>query len=122
MPVNAARHTLSPATISNSVPVRARKTRIKCDACSPLSEAVLWSQLSAIQRRRVILRYCPSSSLAFCFAGQKHFGGRFWRPPNVLPVTLPAYFFLAAFLAAFFAGFFAAAFLVAIVLFSLFRF
>jgi hypothetical protein len=32
----------------------------------------------------------------------------------VLPVTLPAYFFLAAFLAAFFAGFFAAAFLVAI--------
>jgi hypothetical protein len=46
---------------------------------------------------------------------QKHFGGRFWRPPNVLPVTLPAYFFFAVFLAAFFAGFFATAFLVAIV-------
>jgi hypothetical protein len=46
---------------------------------------------------------------------QKHFGGRFWRPPIVLPVTLPAYFFFAAFLAAFFAGFFATAFLVAIV-------
>jgi hypothetical protein len=46
---------------------------------------------------------------------QKHFGGRFWRPPIVLPVTLPAYFFFAVFLAAFFAGFFATAFLVAIV-------
>src|ERR1700685_3413559 len=45
---------------------------------------------------------------------QKHLGGRFWRPPRVLPVTLPAYFFFAVFLAAFFAGFFATAFLVAI--------
>lgn len=53
---------------------------------------------------------------------QKHLGGRFWRPPSVLPVTLPAYFFFAAFLAAFFAGFLATAFLVAIVLFSLCRF
>jgi hypothetical protein len=49
---------------------------------------------------------------------QKHIGGRFWRPPIVLPVTLPAYFFFAAFLAAFFAGFFATAFLVAIVFYS----
>jgi uncharacterized membrane protein YccC len=46
--------------------------------------------------------------------GQKHIGGRFWRPPIVLPVALSAYFFFAVFLAAFFAGFFAAAFLVAI--------
>jgi hypothetical protein len=46
---------------------------------------------------------------------QKHLGGRFWRPPSVLPVTLPAYFFFAVFLAAFFAGFLATAFLVAIV-------
>jgi hypothetical protein len=52
---------------------------------------------------------------------QKHFGGRFWRPPNVLPVALRSYFFFVAFLAAFFAGFFATAFLVAIVLFSLCR-
>src|ERR1700685_805107 len=52
---------------------------------------------------------------------QKHIGGRFWRPPIVLPVTLPAYFFFAVFLAAFFAGFFATAFLVAIFLFSLCR-
>jgi hypothetical protein len=49
---------------------------------------------------------------------QKHLGGRFWRPPSVLPVTLPAYFFFAVFLAAFFAGFFATAFLVAIVFYS----
>jgi hypothetical protein len=46
---------------------------------------------------------------------QKHLGGRFGRPPSVLPVVLLAYFFFAAFLAAFFAGFLATAFLVAIV-------
>jgi hypothetical protein len=49
-----------------------------------------------------------------CGVAQKHIGGRFWRPPIVLPVTLLAYFFFAVFLAAFFAGFFATAFLVAI--------
>jgi hypothetical protein len=41
--------------------------------------------------------------------------GTLARPPIVLPVALPGYFFFAAFLAAFFAGFFATAFLVAIV-------
>jgi hypothetical protein len=46
--------------------------------------------------------------------GAKHIGGRFWRPPIVLPVALLTYFFFAVFLAAFFAGFFATAFLVAI--------
>src|SRR6204780_284809 len=56
----------------------------------------------------------PHQPWRFSFP-QKPIGGRFWRPPIVLPVTLPAYFFFAVFLAAFFAGFFATAFLVAIV-------
>jgi hypothetical protein len=47
---------------------------------------------------------------------RKHEGGRFMRPPSVLPVST-AYFFLAAFFAGFLAAFLAA-FFVAMVFYS----
>src|SRR5215470_951336 len=50
--------TRSPATMSYSLPGCARRTRMRCDACSPVSDAVLSSQLSAIHLRRVMDFYC----------------------------------------------------------------
>ncbi len=44
-PEITARHTRSPATMSHSMPVCARSTRTKWAACSPLTEALVSSQL-----------------------------------------------------------------------------
>jgi hypothetical protein len=59
--------------------------------------------------RKVEERLTDWESRTSMDGAQKHFGGRLWRPPNVLPVAL-TYFFFAAFLVAFFAAFLAAFF------------
>ena len=92
-----------------------RKWRRALKACASVKN--LRHALSAANPKPVHLRSTRMNTGDSTLPPQ-HIGGRFWRPPIVLPVTLPAYFFFAAFLAAFFAGFFATAFLVAIVFYS----
>src|SRR5690348_14664220 len=98
--------------MSNSMPGCARSTRMRCVACSPVSEAVASSQVSAIQRRRVMVTF--SRKVVGCRENTK---GNAFAFPFGVAFTAVAYFFFAAFFAGFLAAFLAA-FFVAIVFYS----
>jgi hypothetical protein len=88
---------------------------MRCAACSPLSEAVASSQVSAIQRRLVMDFIVAHSWIPMARTETRR--GTLFAFPFSVAFLLPGYFFFAAFFAAFFAGFLAA-FFVAMVFYS----